>query len=104
MAYVCPIVFLAFTALSLFVCVQGIRKVLRVCPERTKPFWLIGSLVGVLGLGIEWSAHDDLVLEFGVQVPLLQFAVLMPAGVAVTKTMFPVVAMAALLKDWPAKD
>ena len=61
-----------------------------------KPLWILGSLVGFVGVGLNWSSPDQLYLLFGVQVPVISIVQLLSTGEVVVKATFPVIGGLAL--------
>ena len=65
---------------------------------RFKPVWIVGSLLGTVGLGINWSQPDDIILLVGLMIPPVMVAKVLPFGSVLVKTGLPVIAMVALGK------
>ena len=51
-----------------------------------------------MGLGIDWSAPDDLILLFGVTIPVVMVFKVLVTGHVYVKTGFPIIAIVALIK------
>lgn len=66
---------------------------------RYKPAWIIASLVGVVGLGVNWSSPDDLLLRFGLQVPPVMIVQMLATKFVFVKVMFPIGAVLAIGKS-----
>jgi hypothetical protein len=84
----------ASVALSIF----AIWMVVKSPAMRHKPLWIIGSLIGVVGFSINWSAPGDLFMLFGFQIPPVMVMALGSDHVIV-KTAFPIVAIVAIAKS-----
>lgn len=69
-----------------------------------KPLWIIGSLVGFLGLGISWTSPDDLVLLFGISIPVISVFKVLPSGPVIVKIFFPFIAIVALIRHMTFDD
>jgi hypothetical protein len=69
-----------------------------------KPLWIIGSLFGFLGLGISWTSPDDLILLFGISIPVINVFKVLPAGPVIVKAFVPFVAIVALIKHFTFDD
>jgi hypothetical protein len=66
---------------------------------RYKPAWIIASLVGVIGLGVNWTRPDDIFLVFGVQIPPVMIVQMLATKFVFVKVMFPIGAVLALGKS-----
>lgn len=85
---------LIVSAISIFSVIVIVRS-----PYFTrKPLWIIGSLFGFLGLGISWTSPDDLILLFGISIPVINVFKVLPSGPVIVKTFFPFVAIVALIR------
>jgi hypothetical protein len=69
-----------------------------------KPLWMIGSLFGFVGIGINWTKPDDIFLELGVQVPIIQVLYFIHTREVAAKVMFPIIAMVALIQSRTASE
>lgn len=88
---------------ALFVLALSLWAIVAVAKSPTvtrKPLWIIGSLCGFVGLGINWTAGDDLALVFGIVIPVIQVFKILPAGPVIIKTGFPFIALVALVKAY----
>jgi len=85
-----------FALLSSAVCLWAIVVILRSPHLRFKPLWLAGSLFGFAGLGIDWSHPDDLVLLYGIAIPVVMTFKVVATGQIIVRAYFPVVAAIAL--------
>jgi hypothetical protein len=88
-----------FAILSLSVSAAAILSIIRTKEMRFKPAWVIGSLVGWIGLGINWTAPDNIYLLFGLLVPPVMMFQTIAAGTIVVKTGFPFIAAATLVNS-----
>lgn len=61
-----------------------------------KVAWIAGSLLGLVGFGVNWTKPDDLILLFGIQVPPFTVFKVVATQMVIVKVMFPVVALVAL--------
>lgn len=66
---------------------------------RYKAAWIIGSLFGFVGLGVNWTKPDDLIFLFGVQIPPVVISKVLATQFVLVKVTFPVVALVALSKS-----
>jgi hypothetical protein len=92
------LIVLVFALLSVGTCLAAIWMVIK-CPNlRLKWLWIVGSLIGFVGFGINWTVPDDIILKFGFSIlPIGVFRV--PAnGYIVVDALFPIVALLAILK------
>ena len=88
---------LLFALLCIAISIWAVVAVCRDPDLRYKPLWIVGSLFGFMGLGINWTNPADLVLQFGVQIPVVMVYSPVGSGQWLVRAMFPVVAVAALL-------
>ncbi|WP_189677919.1 hypothetical protein [Sphingomonas glacialis] len=70
--------------------------VVRVPIFRHKPLWVIGCLFGFIGFGINWTTPDDLILLFGITIPVVTIYKVVATGQVIVKTGFPIVSVIAL--------
>jgi hypothetical protein len=72
----------------------------RVATSRVgyKPLWIVGSAFGFVGVATDFGHSSDLYLQFGLQIPVVMIFWVLPSGGPILKAMFPVVAVAALVK------
>jgi hypothetical protein len=98
------IIVVAFGFFVLAISISAVVVIARSPHFRLKPFWIIGSLFGFLGLGINWTNPDDLTLLFGVSIPVINLFKVLPSGPVVLKTFFPFVAMVALIRHVYLED
>ncbi|WP_374652202.1 hypothetical protein [Rhizorhabdus sp.] len=87
-----------FAVTAMAVSLTAIVAVLR-SDLRHKWLWVIGSLVGFIGPGINWTVPDDIALLFGVSIPPVMVFKLLAAGQWYVKTGFPIVAIVALARS-----
>lgn len=89
------ILVLAFALFVTGITLWAIAAVVKSPDLRFKPLWIIGSLFGVVGLGINWTAPDDLTFLFGVWIPVVTvFKV--ATGEIIVKAGIPIIAVVAL--------
>ena len=92
-------IFVLFLLAAAITMVVAIVTIIRSRHLRYKPLWLIGSLFGFVGLGIDWTIADDLYLQMGIQIPILNLQYFPPVEGMVLKTLFPVIALVAIVKE-----
>lgn len=63
-----------------------------------KLLWIIGSAFGFIGVATDFGQSGDLYLQFGIQIPVIMIFWLFPGGGPIMKAMFPIIAVAALVK------
>lgn len=90
-----------FGLLSSAVCLWAIVAILRSPRLRFKPLWLIGSVFGFAGLGLDWTTPDDLWFLIGVNIPVVTWFKAAAGGPVFVKAFFPVVAAVALAEARP---
>jgi hypothetical protein len=66
---------------------------------RYKAAWIIGSLLGFVGLGLNWTKPEDLILLVGVQIPPVVVFEVLATQFVIVKAQFPLVAVVALAKS-----
>ena len=66
---------------------------------RHKAAWIIGSLFGFVGFGLNWTRPNDLILLLGVQIPPVMVFEVLATHVVIVKVQFPIVALVALGKS-----
>jgi hypothetical protein len=59
----------------------------------------VGSLFGFVGVGLNWTQPDDLILLFGVQIPPVVVFKVLATQFVIVKAQFPIVALVALGKS-----
>jgi hypothetical protein len=92
------VIVFGFAVLVVAVSAGAVVVVAKTPNLRFKPLWIIGSLLGFVGLGIEWTKPDDIILLFGVSIPVVMVFKVIATGQVIVKTGFPVVAIIALVK------
>ncbi|WP_395331215.1 hypothetical protein WBP06_01665 [Novosphingobium sp. BL-8H] len=92
------LIFIPFALASIGLSGWAIVAIVRSKTLRWKPAWIVGSLLGTGGLGINWSQPDDIILLLGLMVPPLMVFKVLPLGPVLAKAGFPVIAMIALGK------
>lgn len=85
---------LLFAALS----IGAVVVVIRSPVLRHKPWWVTGSLFGFAGFGIDWTVPSNVFIEFGARIPVVMIFMPFASGHVIVKSMFPVVAVIALIK------
>jgi len=63
-----------------------------------KPLWVIGCLFGFVGFGIDWTTPDDVIILFGITIPVVMVFKVVATGQIIVKTGFPIVSVVALIK------
>ena len=91
-------IFLLFSLAAITTMLVAIFVILQSQRLRYKPVWLIGSVFGFLGLGINWTIANDLYIQIGIQIPIIHFAYFPAENGIALKTLFPLVALVAILK------
>lgn len=86
-----------FAIVSFAVSVAAILRVAKTAKLAYKPLWIVGSLFGFVGVATPWSSPGDIYLQFGIQIPVILFRAL-PGGGTVVTSLFPIVAVAALIR------
>ncbi|WP_066812419.1 hypothetical protein [Sphingomonas asaccharolytica] len=92
------LIVMAFASAVIVTILWAIWAIVRSSDLRLKPLWIAGSLFGFVGLGINWTKPDDLVLLFGVMVPAVTGFTVLITGQTIIKAGLPIVAVAALIK------
>ncbi|MDZ7282094.1 hypothetical protein N4G62_08655 [Sphingomonas sanguinis] len=88
----------SFAVMVLGLSIWAIYAIVKDDGFQRKALWIFGSLLGLVGLGINWSKPDDVILLIGFTIPPVMVFKLLPAGPVLVKTGFPVVAVRALYK------
>ncbi len=86
-----------FTAICFFVTGFAIIRIWKMTDYPNKPLWIAGCLFGFVGFGVDPSSGDDLLMHFGIQVPVVHGMWSSVAGLSI-KAMFPVIAAVALFR------
>jgi hypothetical protein len=60
-----------FAAIAIVISAGAIFVVIRSPAFTLKPLWVIGCLFGFIGLAINWTTPNDVVMQFGVSIPVL---------------------------------
>ncbi|RYG98663.1 MAG: hypothetical protein EON58_06455 [Alphaproteobacteria bacterium] len=95
--------FVAFAALVIVTVGWSIWAIIGSTDLRLKPLWIVGSLFGFIGLGINWTTPDDLAFLFGVMVPAVTGFTVLATGQTIIKVGLPIVAVAALIRIHSAR-
>jgi hypothetical protein len=83
---------LACVAVSLL----AVWRVARAPNMRLKLLWIAGSLFGFVGLAVDGSAPNALIVQFGLQVPVVMVSRVGLEGPWAVKALFPLIALAAI--------
>ena len=59
---------------------------------------MIGCLFGFVGFGIDWTTPDDVIILFGITIPVVMVFKVVAKGQMIVKTGFPIVSVVALIK------
>lgn len=86
-----------FAIVSVAVTVAAIWRVVKTPRLGYKPLWILGSLFGFVGVATPWRFAGDLYLQFGIQIPVILVSAF-PGGGAIVTAMFPLVAVAVLIR------
>lgn len=89
---------LIFAMLAVAISLWSIVVVIRSPGFKLKPLWLIGCLFGFMGVGINWTTPDDIIMLFGVTIPVVIVFKVMATGQVILQAGFPVVSVVALVK------
>lgn len=87
----------AFALSAVALCGVAILRIIRAEHLTRKPLWLIASLVGFVGFGVDPGTPGDLLFHIGVQVPPIQGRWSSVEGLWL-KAMFPIGALIVLMK------
>lgn len=87
-----------FALIVLVISLWSIVAVVRSRDFRWKPVWVVGCLFGFVGLGIDWTHPNDLILLVGISAPVVIVFKVLTTGQVIIKTGFPVVSVVALAK------
>jgi len=66
---------------------------------RYKAAWIVGSLLGFVGFGLNWTSPNDLIFLVGVQIPPVLVFKVLATQVVIVKVQFPIVALVAVAKS-----
>ncbi|MGR6328563.1 hypothetical protein ACU5AX_05835 [Sphingomonas sp. XXL09] len=92
------IIVILFAALVIATSIGSILMIIRHALFKLKVLWIIGCLFGFIGLGINWTMPNDLILLFGISVPVVMVFKVMMTGQVIVKTGFPIVSLVAFVK------
>lgn len=87
----------AFAALCIFLSGLAVFRLWKATDFPSRTLWIVGSLAGFVGFAVEPKMQSDLLLTFGVQLPLVQGTWSSAEGLRL-KAFFPILAVIALLK------
>jgi hypothetical protein len=87
-----------FAALVVVISLWSIIVVVRSPVLKLKPLWVIGCLFGFIGIGIDWTKPNDVVMLFGITIPMVMVFKVIATGQVIVKTGFPIVSVVALVK------
>jgi hypothetical protein len=94
-------IFVALCGLaSLALSVAAILRVMKTPEMGNKPLWVFGCLCGFIGFSVGVGANPpgDLMMEFGIQLPPINFRWSPGEGAMSIKAMFPIIAVVALAR------
>ena len=86
-----------FATLCALVSAAAIYRVWRSPRFKNKVLWTVGCLFGFVGFALEPRAQGDLLLQFGVQIPVVILKWGSVKGLTL-ETLFPIVAVVALVR------
>ena len=92
---------LLFALLVIAMSIGSIVIVVRSAEFSLKPLWIIGCLLGFVGVGVNWTTPDDIVILFGVTIPAVFVFQVIATGQVIVKTGFPFVAAYVLARAGP---
>jgi membrane-bound ClpP family serine protease len=95
---------LVFAILVAALSIWAVVAVIRSPKMRHKPAYIIGSLIGFIGIGINWTAPDGLVFIFGISIPPISIRGSVATGQLLVRASFPLVALMALMIVYVAPD
>lgn len=87
----------AFAAVCLFVSGYAVVRLWKADDFPNKPLWILGCLFGFIGFSLDPTKDGNLLLNFGVQIPVVYGLWTSGKGLAL-KALFPVIAIVALTK------
>lgn len=90
-----------FGLFSAAICLWAVVVIIRSRRLRFKSLWLIGSVFGFAGLGLDWTAPDDLWFLIGVTIPVVTVFKMAAGGHVMVKAFFPVIGAIALAEGRP---
>lgn len=76
----------------------SVIAVVRSRALKFKPLWVIGCLFGFIGFGIDWTTPDDVIILFGITLPVVMVFKVVATGQIIVKTGFPIISVIALVK------
>jgi hypothetical protein len=92
-----PQIFVAlFAVLVAALSLWSVIVVIRSRHLKFKPLWVIGCLFGFMGFGVDWTTPDDVVILFGILIPVVTAFKVVASGHVIVKTGFPIVSVVAL--------
>ncbi|TMJ18670.1 MAG: hypothetical protein E6G92_02180 [Alphaproteobacteria bacterium] len=89
-----------FAIVSIAASALAVWRVATAPGAKYKPLWIVGSLFGFVGFATTLNAPGDLYLQFGIQIPVLLIWRIGGGGILL-KTLFPLVAIVALVRFHP---
>lgn len=93
-----------FALLSAGICIGAIWKVATAPAMRHKLWWIVGSLFGFIGFATDLGQPGDILMHFGIGLPVVMVTWIEPGGHIILKALFPVIALIALVKAAEARD
>ena len=88
-----------FALASVVASAVAVWRVLKAPHLRRKPLWFLGCLCGFVGFGLHPGASGDLMMEVGVQIPVLIVRWSTAGEIVMVKALFPFIAIAALARS-----
>ena len=87
-----------FGLACVIVSLLAVWRVAKTPDMRLKPLWIVGCLFGFVGFAVDGSAPNELILQFGVQIPVVMVSRVGLEGPWAVKALFPLIALAALAR------
>lgn len=94
---------LLFAILVATISFWSVIVVIRSPTLTLKPLWVIGCLFGFVGFGIDWTTPYDVIILFGITIPVVMVFKVVATGQVIVKTGFPIVSAVALISAHRAK-
>lgn len=89
----------SFGLIALAVSLWAVWRTVKSPQMRYKPLWIVGSLFGFAGFSMNWSSPGHLFMLVGIQIPVVIAFKVVGTGYVFVKTMFPLIAVVALVKS-----
>ena len=84
-----------FAAVCVFLTGLAIFRIWKMTDYPNRPLWIAGCLFGFVGFGLNPASGDDLLMHFGLQIPVVYGMWSSVEGLSII-AMFPVIAAVAL--------